>query len=68
MGYDATYFDRSTPTYQRNLPSAASRVLFHYARHQDISEDSDIFIVTTAMTDDNRRGPNLLHTQAATFA
>jgi hypothetical protein len=67
MEYDATYVGRSAPTYQINLPSAASRVLFHYARHQHISEDSNIFIVTTAITDDNRRGPNLLHTQAAVF-
>jgi hypothetical protein len=67
MGYDATYVGRSAPMFQRNLPSAASWVLPHYARHRHISEDSNNFVVTTAMTDNIRRGPNLLHTQAAVF-
>lgn len=31
MGYDATYVGRSAPAFQRNLPSAGSRVLLHYA-------------------------------------
>lgn len=40
--------------------------LQHHARHRHISEDN-IFIDTTAMTDNIRSGPNLLLTQAAVF-